>query len=193
MRAAAGPAVHAERSQDRASPGRSQLRTSDRHAAYQRQDIHVPQRLLPAEQVGRLRARAQSRHDRCRRQRQRGHARLQHAHRARSLGGVGVRRCLRRQDLLGGQSLINVSGNIPSKGTFTSRVTVGPKFTGSWNCHGVVWQETVKGNATRPCSRSWRLECANSVSRGEATFVNESWHCERHKAAASALAPIGVC
>jgi hypothetical protein len=44
------------------------------------------------------------------------------------------------KDLLGGQSLINVSGNIPSKGTFTSRVTVGAKFTGSWNCHGVVWQ-----------------------------------------------------
>jgi hypothetical protein len=39
-----------------------------------------------------------------------------------------------------GDSLINVKGNIPSKGTFTSRVTVGAKFTGSWNCHGVVWQ-----------------------------------------------------
>ena len=44
------------------------------------------------------------------------------------------------KDLLGGDSLINVSGNIPSKGTFTSRVTVGAKFTGSWNCHGVVWK-----------------------------------------------------
>jgi hypothetical protein len=39
-----------------------------------------------------------------------------------------------------GDSLINASGNIPSKGTFTSRVTTGAKFTGSWNCHGVVWQ-----------------------------------------------------
>ncbi len=39
-----------------------------------------------------------------------------------------------------GQTLINVSGNIPSKGTFTSRVTFGAKFTGSWNCHGVVWK-----------------------------------------------------
>ena len=44
------------------------------------------------------------------------------------------------KDLLGGDSLINVRGNIPSKGTFTSRVTTGAKFTGSWNCHGVVWQ-----------------------------------------------------
>ena len=44
------------------------------------------------------------------------------------------------KDLLDGQSLIKVKGNIPSKGTFTSRVIIGPKFTGSWNCHGVVWQ-----------------------------------------------------
>ena len=44
------------------------------------------------------------------------------------------------KDLLGGQSLINVKGNIPAKGTFTSRVTFGAKFTGSWNCHGVVWK-----------------------------------------------------
>jgi opacity protein-like surface antigen len=44
------------------------------------------------------------------------------------------------KDLIGGDSLINVSGNIPSKGTFTSRVTTGAKFTGSWNCHGIVWQ-----------------------------------------------------
>lgn len=42
--------------------------------------------------------------------------------------------------LLGGEGLIKVSGNIPSKGTFTSTVAAGAKFTGSWNCHGVVWQ-----------------------------------------------------
>jgi hypothetical protein len=39
-----------------------------------------------------------------------------------------------------GQTLINVKGNIPAKGTFTSKVTFGAKFSGSWNCHGVVWQ-----------------------------------------------------
>jgi hypothetical protein len=44
------------------------------------------------------------------------------------------------KDLLGGDSLITVSGSIPSKGTFTSKVTVGAPFTGSWNCHGVVWK-----------------------------------------------------
>jgi hypothetical protein len=44
------------------------------------------------------------------------------------------------KDLLGGESLISVKGSIPSKGTFTSTVAVGGKFTGSWNCHGVVWQ-----------------------------------------------------
>jgi len=44
------------------------------------------------------------------------------------------------KDLLGGEGLINVRGNIPAKGTFASRVTAGAKFTGSWNCHGVVWQ-----------------------------------------------------
>jgi opacity protein-like surface antigen len=44
------------------------------------------------------------------------------------------------KDLLGGQSLITVRGNIPSRGSFASRVTVGAKFTGSWNCHGVVWK-----------------------------------------------------
>jgi hypothetical protein len=43
------------------------------------------------------------------------------------------------KDLLGGESLISVSGSIPSKGTFTSKVAVGAKFTGSWDCHGVVW------------------------------------------------------
>jgi hypothetical protein len=38
-----------------------------------------------------------------------------------------------------GDSLIKAGGNIPSKGTFTSTVAVGAKFTGSWDCHGVVW------------------------------------------------------
>jgi hypothetical protein len=36
--------------------------------------------------------------------------------------------------------LINFSGSVPSHGTFTSLATAGTKFTGSWNCHGVVWQ-----------------------------------------------------
>lgn len=44
------------------------------------------------------------------------------------------------KSLLGGDSLISAKGQIPSKGTFTSKVTVGAAFTGSWNCHGVVWQ-----------------------------------------------------
>ncbi len=45
------------------------------------------------------------------------------------------------KDLLGaGMALINVKGTLPSKGTFTQRIAVGAKFTGSWNCHGVVWQ-----------------------------------------------------
>lgn len=44
------------------------------------------------------------------------------------------------KSLLGGDSLISAKGTIPAKGTFTSKVTVGAKFTGSWNCHGVVWQ-----------------------------------------------------
>ena len=84
---------------------------------------------------------AQSGHHRYRRQRQRGQARLQHDHRSRSLRW---RRCSAPTTAEGtssvDDSLINVNGNIPSKGTFTSRVTVGAKFTGSWNCHGVVWQ-----------------------------------------------------
>jgi len=42
--------------------------------------------------------------------------------------------------LLGGEGLIKVSGNIPANGTFTSTVAAHGKFTGSWNCHGVVWQ-----------------------------------------------------
>jgi hypothetical protein len=44
------------------------------------------------------------------------------------------------KSLLGGEGLINARGNIPSKGTFTSTVSAGAKFTGSWNCHGVVWR-----------------------------------------------------
>src|SRR5581483_3338052 len=40
-----------------------------------------------------------------------------------------------------GQTLINVRGKLPAAGTFTSSFTLGAKFTGSWNCHGVVWQE----------------------------------------------------
>ena len=39
-----------------------------------------------------------------------------------------------------GDSLIDVKGNVPSKGTFTSRATTGARFSGSWNCHGVVWR-----------------------------------------------------
>lgn len=39
-----------------------------------------------------------------------------------------------------GDSLIKASGNIPSKGTFTGTVATGARFTGSWNCHGFVWQ-----------------------------------------------------
>jgi hypothetical protein len=37
-----------------------------------------------------------------------------------------------------GDTLIDVRGNVPSRGTFASRL--GPKFTGTWDCHGVVWQ-----------------------------------------------------
>ncbi|HST26597.1 MAG TPA: hypothetical protein VLJ76_11455, partial [Gaiellaceae bacterium] len=45
------------------------------------------------------------------------------------------------KDLLGSATpLINVKGSIPAKGTFTQRFAVGAKFTGSWNCHGVVWK-----------------------------------------------------
>ena len=39
-----------------------------------------------------------------------------------------------------GDSLIKVSGNTPSKGTFTGTTATGAKFTGSWNCHGFVLQ-----------------------------------------------------
>jgi len=43
------------------------------------------------------------------------------------------------REVLRGESLINVHGTIPAKGTFTSQFTIGAKFTGSWDCHGVVW------------------------------------------------------
>jgi len=39
-----------------------------------------------------------------------------------------------------GDTLIKASGNIPSKGTFVSTTALGPPFTGSWDCHGVVYQ-----------------------------------------------------
>jgi hypothetical protein len=42
--------------------------------------------------------------------------------------------------VLTAESLITVRGKLPGKGTFTSKVTFGPKFTGSWDCHGVVWK-----------------------------------------------------
>lgn len=44
------------------------------------------------------------------------------------------------REILRGESLIDVRGAIPAKGTFTSKFTIGAKFTGSWNCNGVVWQ-----------------------------------------------------
>jgi len=43
------------------------------------------------------------------------------------------------KDLLGGDSLIKAGGTLV-KGTFTSSVAAGAPFTGSWNCHGAVWQ-----------------------------------------------------
>ena len=39
-----------------------------------------------------------------------------------------------------GDSLIKASGTLPSKGTFTGTAATGAKFTGSWNCHGFVWE-----------------------------------------------------
>jgi hypothetical protein len=39
-----------------------------------------------------------------------------------------------------GDTLIKASGNIPSKGTFVSTAGLGPHFTASWDCHGVVYQ-----------------------------------------------------
>jgi hypothetical protein len=44
------------------------------------------------------------------------------------------------KSLLGGEGLINVRGNVSRTGTFTSTVSAGAKFTGSWNCHGFVWR-----------------------------------------------------
>ncbi|HLX19937.1 MAG TPA: hypothetical protein VKR23_07275 [Gaiellaceae bacterium] len=45
------------------------------------------------------------------------------------------------KDLLGTATpLIDVKGSIPAKGTFTQRIATGTKFTGSWNCNGVVYQ-----------------------------------------------------
>ena len=37
-----------------------------------------------------------------------------------------------------GDSLINAKGS-NAKGTFTSQFSIDGAFTGSWNCHGVVW------------------------------------------------------
>jgi hypothetical protein len=42
-------------------------------------------------------------------------------------------------------ALVTVSGNVPARGTFKSRFSgpgFGPSFTGSWNCHGVVWRSS---------------------------------------------------
>jgi hypothetical protein len=39
-----------------------------------------------------------------------------------------------------GDTLIKASGDIPSKGTFVSTAGLGPSFTGSWDCHGVVYE-----------------------------------------------------
>ena len=37
-----------------------------------------------------------------------------------------------------GDTLIDANGSV-AKGTFTSEFSVNGAFTGSWNCHGVVW------------------------------------------------------
>jgi len=39
-----------------------------------------------------------------------------------------------------GDSLIKVKGTLASKGTFTGTAATGVNFTGSWDCHGVLWQ-----------------------------------------------------
>ena len=44
------------------------------------------------------------------------------------------------KEILKAESVVDVRGNVPAKGTFTSKITIGPKFTGSWDCHGVVWK-----------------------------------------------------
>ena len=41
-------------------------------------------------------------------------------------------------------SIVAVKGKIPSSGTFAQRILGGggtPKFTGTWNCHGVVYTQ----------------------------------------------------
>jgi hypothetical protein len=39
-----------------------------------------------------------------------------------------------------GDSLISVEGKLPAAGTFSGQDPIGnASFTGSWNCHGVVW------------------------------------------------------
>ena len=43
------------------------------------------------------------------------------------------------KDILGGDSLIKARGTL-IKGTFSSSVASGAPFTGSWDCHGAVWQ-----------------------------------------------------
>ena len=43
------------------------------------------------------------------------------------------------KDILGGDSLIKARGTLV-KGAFTSSVASGAPFTGSWDCHGAVWQ-----------------------------------------------------
>lgn len=39
-----------------------------------------------------------------------------------------------------GDSLITAHGNLPSKGSFTGESLTGAQFSGSWNCHGVVYK-----------------------------------------------------
>jgi hypothetical protein len=36
--------------------------------------------------------------------------------------------------------LVTVAGRYPSQGTFASQLGTGQKFTGSWNCHGAIYQ-----------------------------------------------------
>lgn len=42
-------------------------------------------------------------------------------------------------------ALVTVAGKVPAAGTFKSKFSgpgFGPAFTGSWNCHGVVWRSS---------------------------------------------------
>jgi hypothetical protein len=42
-------------------------------------------------------------------------------------------------------ALVTVGGKVAAGGTFRSKFSgpaFGPSFTGSWNCHGVVWQSS---------------------------------------------------